>query len=232
MKVNLSNQQGLDAHVEAASTRRRDPVRMVDLQGRPVESRRVLRGTIEGDLAALLAQYGPHIEDVGEVLAMSDPEIDLERAGLFLSDTARVFIDQDGEVCRLVVREEIVYGPDGEERERREVQVTEGNVALDQPLTWTGKRIPKEEAVRRFVFSSTLQLLHVNGLTFDFLATMARDLASTGELLVLGAGARGQDPLVLQRGGRPYRGFLEGRVEGEAYLLLLHLSNLELKPLG
>ena len=86
--------------------------------------------------------------------------------------------------------------------------------------------------MRRFVFSSTLQLLHVNGLTFDFLATMARDLASTGELLVLGAGTRGQDPLVLQRGGRPYRGFLEGRVEGEAYLLLLHLSNLELKPLG
>jgi len=29
--------------------------------------------------------------------------------------------------------------------------------------------------------------------------------------------------------GSPYRGFLEGRVDGERYILLLHLSNMELK---
>jgi hypothetical protein len=36
---------------------------------------------------------------------------------------------------------------------------------------------------------------------------------------------------VFQDGGRTYRAYLEGRVQGGAYLLLLHLTNLELKPL-
>ena len=43
--------------------------------------------------------------------------------------------------------------------------------------------------------------------------------------------SQGVDPLVFQEEGRPYRAFLEGRVRGEEYLLLMHLSNLELKPL-
>jgi hypothetical protein len=33
----------------------------------------------------------------------------------------------------------------------------------------------------------------------------------------------------MNRGGRPYNAFLEGRVKGEAYCLILHLSNMELK---
>ena len=36
---------------------------------------------------------------------------------------------------------------------------------------------------------------------------------------------------MLDRNGTPYRGFLEGRVDGDKYLLLLHLTNLELKEL-
>jgi hypothetical protein len=33
----------------------------------------------------------------------------------------------------------------------------------------------------------------------------------------------------MQVNGTPYRGFLEGRIDGENYILLLHLSNMELK---
>jgi hypothetical protein len=32
-------------------------------------------------------------------------------------------------------------------------------------------------------------------------------------------------------GGKPYRAFLEGRVKGEKYCLILHLTDQELKPL-
>ena len=39
----------------------------------------------------------------------------------------------------------------------------------------------------------------------------------------------GKDPLVFRRGSVPYRGFLEGRVQGDRYALLLHLSTAELK---
>jgi hypothetical protein len=33
----------------------------------------------------------------------------------------------------------------------------------------------------------------------------------------------------MNRGGKPYNAFLEGRVKKDSYCLLLHLSNLELK---
>jgi hypothetical protein len=35
--------------------------------------------------------------------------------------------------------------------------------------------------------------------------------------------------LIFHSNGSPYRGFLDGRVDGEKYQLLLRLSNLELK---
>jgi hypothetical protein len=46
---------------------------------------------------------------------------------------------------------------------------------------------------------------------------------------MLGGGVKGNEPLVFQDGGKSYRAFLEGRVKDNSYLLLLHLSNLELK---
>ena len=45
-------------------------------------------------------------------------------------------------------------------------------------------------------------------------------------------GSKGRDPLIFQENGSPYRGFLEGRVDGQKYKLLLHLSNLELRAPG
>jgi hypothetical protein len=47
--------------------------------------------------------------------------------------------------------------------------------------------------------------------------------------MMIGGGAKGNEPLVFQDGGKTYRAFLEGRVKDNTYVLLLHLSNLELK---
>jgi hypothetical protein len=47
--------------------------------------------------------------------------------------------------------------------------------------------------------------------------------------MLLGAGPKSNQPLILRRGASPYRGFLEGRTDGEKYCLILHLSNLELR---
>ena len=79
------------------------------------------------------------------------------------------------------------------------------------------------------VFRRTIQLLHIDGLTYDYLFAMAKELADEDVLLLVGGGPKGKDPLVFQENGMPYRGFLAGRVEGEKYKLLLHLSNLELR---
>jgi hypothetical protein len=54
-------------------------------------------------------------------------------------------------------------------------------------------------------------------------------LEARDAVLLVGAGPKSNQPLILRRGALPYRGFLEGRTRGAEYLLLLHLSNLELK---
>ena len=48
-------------------------------------------------------------------------------------------------------------------------------------------------------------------------------------VMLLGAGPKSNQPLILRRGSTPYRGFLEGRTQGDKYCLILHFSNLELK---
>ena len=81
------------------------------------------------------------------------------------------------------------------------------------------------------MFAKKYQLGHVNGLTYDFLYEMAKNLHEKDALMMIGGGPKGTEPLVFQEGGKGYRAFLEGRIQGGKYLLLLHLSNLELKPL-
>ena len=124
---------------------------------------------------------------------------------------------------------DIVRSPDGTQKERRAHKAAEQNVATETPLKWSGKLLKKAEVWNRFVFSGKLQVVHINGLTYDFLFEMAKELEQKESLLLIGAGAKSNQPLVFQRGGTSYRGFLEGRTQGESYCLILHLSNLELK---
>ena len=99
----------------------------------------------------------------------------------------------------------------------------------EQPLVWGGKLLPKADVYRKFVFASKMQIVHVNGLTYDFLFGIAKELEAKKSLLVMGAGPKANQPLILRRGSLPYRGFLEGRTRGDEYCLILHLSNMELK---
>ncbi len=87
----------------------------------------------------------------------------------------------------------------------------------------------KEKIFNRFVFAGKMQISHYNGLTYDFLYAMAKELEEKESLMMLGAGPKSNQPLLFKRGGKTYRGFLEGRTDGPKYALILHLSNMELK---
>ena len=127
---------------------------------------------------------------------------------------------------------EHVFLADGTPKEVRPESTTTANIALEGvPLRWTGKLIPKVKAMRMFMFKKSYQVQHVNGLTFDFLYDMAKKLHEANAMMLLGAGAKGVEPLVMANGGTPYRAFLEGRVEGDRYALILRLTNLELKEI-
>jgi hypothetical protein len=226
--INLSNSNNRDAIVNTEAVRTPMRVRWLDEKGRQATNVRILKATVDRDCDELVKQAGS-LDKVSELLLKSDPEVDVETYGRFLSDTSRVYIDPDKKIVHKVQEWEIVRNPDGAERERRPRKVAAPNTSTETPLKWSGKLMKKSEVFNKFVFAAKLQIAHVNGLTFDFLYAMAKDLEEKQSLMLMGAGPKSNQPLVLQRGGTQYRGFLEGRTQGDKYCLILHLSNMELK---
>jgi hypothetical protein len=227
MPINISNPKNRDAVVALETLNPKREVRFADKNGEPVTTARLLKTDVAHDLPELLKK-SKKIEKVADALIKGDPEIDVESFGMFLVDTARVYVTKKG-MIHLVDEIEVIYNPDGTERERRPRVKEPQNMNSEFPLRWTGKYIKKDEAAHRFVFTNKKQLVHVNGLTFDFLYDMAKELQKRDALLLVRGGEKGNEPLVMNRGGKPYNAFLEGRVKGDAYCLILHLSNMELK---
>jgi hypothetical protein len=227
-EINIANSVGRDATIIAQSVRAAQTIRWVDDQGRQAAGVRFVKATIERDAPALARQLGG-ADKVSAALIDGDPEIDMEHVGRYLRETSRVYVGPNGEIVHKVEFWEIVRNPDGTVRERRPRKILDTNLAGEVPLKWSGKFIKKSEACRKFVFSGKVQLHHINGLTYDFLFDIAKQLEEKDSLMLLGAGPKSNQPLILKRGGTPYRGFLEGRTQGNKYCLILHYSNLELK---
>ena len=228
-KINISNETKRDAEVAFGTNFRRQKTVYRTADGQSVTNQRLLRATMETTDAALSAKYGDGLADA---LVAGDPEIDMELMGLKLETLKKVYINKDQKVAFGVTLSEHVYMADGTEKEVRPESYTMANIAVEGiPLRWTGKLIPKDKAMRMFMFKKSYQVQHVNGLTFDFLYDMAKKLHDSKAMMLLGAGAKGVEPLVMSNGGVPYRAFLEGRVDGDKYALILRLTNLELKEI-
>lgn len=227
MPINITNPKNRDAVVATEALNPKREVRYTDAKGRPVSTRKLLKTDVLHDLPELLAKK-KKLEKVADALIKDDPEIDIESFGMFLTDMARVYVTKKG-IIHLVEEIEVIYNPDGTVRDRRPRKKEPQNMNGEFPMRWTGKFIKKEEAAHRFVFTNKKQLVHINGLTFDFLYEMAKDLDKRNALLLVRGGEKGNEPLVMNRGGKPYNAFLEGRIKGGAYCLILHLSNMELK---
>jgi hypothetical protein len=193
---------------------------------------RLVKATEKTSLDALTRMLGTP-EAVSKALVEGDPEIDLEQVGRRLGQATRVWVGGTGQILYAARVLSVVTAPDGTEKSRGDFVDVEATVGEDlPPLAWSGRLMPAAQVVRKFALVRKQQLRHVNGLTFDFLYDIAKTLEASQQMLVVGSGPRGQQPLIFQTNGAPFRGFLEGRTEGDTYLLVLHLSNLELKPVG
>jgi hypothetical protein len=226
--INITNEKKRDAVVGFEGPVKKPKVRMVLPNGKDKRNVKLLKTTVTAD--ALAAKYGD-LSKAGEALVAGDPEIDIETTGKILDKTRKLYIDGKGEIAFHVDTVQTLYNPDGTERETRELSKAMANVAGETPLQWTGRQFPKDKAARQFVFTRHYQLRHTNGLTYDFLYGMAKTLSDAGALMFIGGGKKGNEPLVLSAGGEPYRAFLEGRIDGEKYALILHLTSMELKAL-
>lgn len=168
-------------------------------------------------------------------LIEGDPELDLQLAGRLMRDATAVYLDPSAEQPTIATEfkeVEVVYTPDGQEKERRARVFRTANVDTTAPLKIV-RRLPIKECLTKFVFRGMQQLSHTDGLTFDFLFGFAKSLQESQSMALVGAGPKGAGPLVLRDGGTPFRAFLYGEVEGNGddarYRLLLLLSDQELK---
>ena len=229
-KISLSNDSKRDAEVAYGTSFHRPSPVYKTADGKRGQSERRVKATMSTTDAALLAQYDAGLADA---LIAGDPEVDMERFGLKVEGVKKVFITPGQKVAYGVTLNEHVYLPDGTEKEIRPEQNTTANISTDGlPIRWTGKLIPREKIMRMFMFKKSYQVQHVNGLTYDFLFDMAKKLAEADSMMLVGGGPKGVEPLVMANGGTPYRAFLEGRVDGDKYALILRLTNMELKSLN
>ncbi|UJR81792.1 hypothetical protein [Sandaracinus amylolyticus] len=228
--ISIADAKKRDAQIELVSPARGERVRWVSKgHGAPLKLERLIKSTEKTSFDALVKQVGSP-EALSKALVEGDPEIDLEQIGRRLGNATRVWVGPEGNVLYAARVLQIVSAPDGAEKSRADFVDVEATVGEEQPpILWSGRLMPADQVVRRFALVRKVQLRHVNGLTFDFLHDIAAHLDREQKLLVVGAGPKAALPLIFQTNGSPFRGFLEGRVEGERYKLVLHLSNLEIK---
>ncbi len=230
-QLNITNDKKRDALVGLVDNIPPKPnIKYVLADGQDSKSVKVLRGTMETSIDALKDKYEDLVQ-LGEDIIKSDPEIDIELFGKILPSTKRLYLDENDQIVYHIQVKEYVKNPDGTLKEERDAEKREPNVTTEIPLRWTGKLFSKKEAIKKFVFTRKYQLKHVNGLTYDFLYDMATKLAESNSFMFVGGGAKGIEPIILTTGGEPQRGFLEGRIDGDKYCLILHLTNLELKSI-
>jgi hypothetical protein len=224
--IHLADVDGRDSRVLFVSVRPPPPPRRV-AHGGAVSLRRFVAAADDNTHEALLRASGG---DYAEAILHGDPEVDVEVVGRPVAGTNLVYLDGAGEVLRVAPRlVEVLLGADGGERERRDPVDVVANIDDERPVRFTKTRLKRGDAVRRFAFSKAVQLFHVDGLTYEYLHGIARRLDEADEVVLLGGGASGRDPVVFQLNGLPWRAFVEGRVDGPRYQLLLRLSNMELK---
>lgn len=229
-KINLSNESRRDAEVAFGNVAKKAKTVYKTADGSLGHSERRLKSTMDTEPDVLLDKY---VDTLPEALMSEDPEIDLEKVGMKLETLRKVYLTPDKKVAYGVTLTEHLFNPDGTEKGTKPDMTIPSNISIDgMPVRWTGKMIPKDKAMRTFVFKKSYQVRHVNGLTYDFLYAMAKQLDEQQAMMLVGGGQKGLAPLVLSNGGTPYRAFLEGRVDGDSYALILRLTHLELKSLS
>jgi len=225
--IHLADTKGRDAEVIFTSKTKKPTIKMVTLSGDETQTVRVLKGAVNNSFEGMSKTMADP-EAIAQAMISGDPEINLKLTGRFIQGSSRVYIDQQLKPASRVLKKEVVYTTDGTVKEERLPKELMANILSENALK-TGKLFPKKEFYNKLVFAKKYQLHHINGLTFDFLFEMAKELHDKESIMMIGGGAKGNEPLVFQDGGKAYRAFLEGRVKDNSYLLILHLSNLELK---
>ena len=232
--IKIEDSNNRDAELTFKSVRSDNNIFLALETGEKPINKKVIKSTLEKSIFSLIETSSPNQEDYNnfsEKLINHDDEIDFELFGKFVGKTDKIFTTSNFKpVFNVVVTEQIV-DTKGELVEERKPNYLNSNINESSIVKWTNKYIPKSKLYNKVVLRSKYQIKHVNGLTFDFLFKIAKDLHTKHSFMRVGGG-KGDEPLVLYDGGKPFRGFLEGRIKEDSYCLILHLSDQEFKGLN
>jgi len=226
--INLANDKKRDAEVCMETVKKPAQTKRVLETGDSFMNIKILKQNLAIAFDAISKNY-ENLVEMGQSIIDEDPEIDMEMIGRKLKETQKLYLDKNNKIAYRVNLVQIIKDPQGNEKERRDLMKAASNVTGESIVQWTGKKFPKDATIRKFVFQRKLQIKHVSGLTYDFLYNMAKELHESKSFMFMGGGKKGNEPLIITQGGEPYRGFLEGRIDGEKYCLVLHLTNMEVK---
>ncbi len=219
--ITLTNSQKRTAELLLVSTTPPKEIkRVVDRDGQRYEPE------AQAIIARIQWTNGKPPAEISDALIKGDPEIDFDLIGRPMTPKCRVYVDAKGQVTHNFNLLEEKLSPTGEVKGTSPFRVKESN--LDHPLPFSGKFVPVHEAVQKFVFHRCYQVLHRDGLTYDFLMALCAEIQPKG-LLMVRAGLKGNEPLIIKRGGLQAQGFLWGRVQEKKYSCCLFLTFQEMK---
>ena len=207
--IKIEDEDKRDAEITFKSVTQKNLVYLALENGKKPINKKVIKSSKDFTLESLIGKTDPSQEeydDFSEKLINEDKEIDFELFGKFIDKTDRIYTDKNLNPVYNVELTEKVFDTNGNLKEERVPNYLYSNISGENILKWTGKYIPKHKLYNKVVFSSKYQIKHINGLTFDFLFNISKTLQDRNSFMMLGGG-KGNDPLIFNDGGKPYRGF-------------------------
>ena len=228
-EIHIANEKKRDANVRFVSLIKESDPKFA-YKGKSIKNSRLLISSDETSEDNLIKKYK---NKLAQKILEEDVDLDIDYAGKFIGDIDRILFNSKNEILYTPPKiKEVVFNKEGKEIKKQNPKEIVPNVRDDTPpLKWTGKFFKREDILKKFVITKSIQLRHVDGLTFQFLYDMAKTLDNKKSLMFIGGGKSGKDPLIFQTNGSPYRGFIDGRINKNKYQLILRLSNMELKKI-
>ncbi len=173
-------------------------------------------------------------DNLSKKLLEKDDDIDLEVAGKYVKSTSRISVGKKLEPVYNFSIYDIITRPDGSKQERKHLKSL-GNINMEIPVNITDELFDPKELLLKYIFRKSYYITHYDGATYKFLYDIAKKLFIEGKFAKVEAyhpESGKKDALILYDGGRKFpRAFVEGRVNGDSYSLILHISDQEIKLL-
>lgn len=174
-------------------------------------------------------------DDLLKEFLENDDDVDLDFTGKMIGKTSRMLLTSENELCYNFTEYKIIKDRKGkivpceecgevycEHRIKHQIY---GNVNDEKiPISWIKQfMIDKKKALKIWSFDRSYQIVHTNGLTYDFLFKIAKLLNDLNKVVFVAPIIdRKPQKLVIRTGNIPFYGWLEGRIQDNKYALILH----------